>query len=73
MDAFVNSANLEVKISIDAPFVVIGEKINPTSRKKLAAAIAGRTRLVANVLVPSHTSLLPRSNVCLTEASLACG
>ena len=30
----------EVTIGIDRPFVMIGEKINPTGRKKLAAAMA---------------------------------
>jgi 5-methyltetrahydrofolate--homocysteine methyltransferase len=29
----------EVAVSFDAPFVIIGEKINPTGRKKLAAAL----------------------------------
>ena len=34
------SATKEVIIGIDRPFVMIGEKINPTGRKKLAAALA---------------------------------
>jgi 5-methyltetrahydrofolate--homocysteine methyltransferase len=33
----VSSANAEVVIGFDQPFVVIGERINPTGRKKLAA------------------------------------
>ena len=33
----VSSANSEVIIGFDQPFVVIGERINPTGRKKLAA------------------------------------
>jgi 5-methyltetrahydrofolate--homocysteine methyltransferase len=33
----VSSANSEVVIGFDQPFVVIGERINPTGRKKLAA------------------------------------
>jgi 5-methyltetrahydrofolate--homocysteine methyltransferase len=32
----------EVKIGIDRPFVIIGEKINPTGHKKLAAALTER-------------------------------
>ena len=32
----VSSANREVVIGFDQPFVVIGERINPTGRKKLA-------------------------------------
>lgn len=39
MNTIVKSETKEVKISIDSPFVVIGEKINPTGRKKLAAAL----------------------------------
>jgi len=39
MDTIIKSETQEVKISIDSPFVVIGEKINPTGRKKLAAAL----------------------------------
>jgi 5-methyltetrahydrofolate--homocysteine methyltransferase len=39
METILKSDKKEVKISIDAPFVIIGEKINPTGRKKLAAAL----------------------------------
>jgi len=39
MDTIIKSETKEVKINIDKPFVVIGEKINPTGRKKLAAAL----------------------------------
>ena len=39
MNTIVKSETKEVKISLDRPFVVIGEKINPTGRKKLAAAL----------------------------------
>ncbi len=39
METIIRSSNQEVIISIDKPFVVIGEKINPTGRKKLAAAL----------------------------------
>jgi len=35
-----SSPNKEVVIGFDRPFVVIGERINPTGRKKLAAEIA---------------------------------
>jgi 5-methyltetrahydrofolate--homocysteine methyltransferase len=38
----IKSAKQEVFISDESPFVVIGEKINPTGRKKLAAAIKER-------------------------------
>ena len=39
METIVRSESQEVTISIDKPFVIIGEKINPTGRKKLAAAL----------------------------------
>lgn len=39
METIIKSETKEVKISSDGPFVVIGEKINPTGRKKLAAAL----------------------------------
>ena len=39
MHTILRSATTEVKIKTDGPFVVIGEKINPTGRKKLAEAL----------------------------------
>jgi 5-methyltetrahydrofolate--homocysteine methyltransferase len=39
MHTILKSAGKEVTIGIDKPFVMIGEKINPTGNKKLAAAI----------------------------------
>lgn len=39
METRLNSGNTEVTISPGSPFVIIGEKINPTGRKKLSAAI----------------------------------
>ncbi len=39
MHTVLRSANKEVAIGIDKPFVMIGEKINPTGNKKLAAAL----------------------------------
>jgi len=39
MIATLKSEKKEVKIGIDRPFVIIGEKINPTGHKKLAAAL----------------------------------
>ncbi len=40
MHTILKSATKEIVIGIDRPFVMIGEKINPTGRKKLAAALA---------------------------------
>jgi 5-methyltetrahydrofolate--homocysteine methyltransferase len=39
MHTILKSATKEIKIGIDRPFVIIGEKINPTGHKKLAAAL----------------------------------
>jgi 5-methyltetrahydrofolate--homocysteine methyltransferase len=40
MHTLLKSATREVIIGLDRPFVIIGEKINPTGRKKLAAALS---------------------------------
>lgn len=42
MQTVLRSAAAEVKIKTDGPFVMIGEKINPTGRKKLAEALQQR-------------------------------
>jgi 5-methyltetrahydrofolate--homocysteine methyltransferase len=39
MQTILKSKTKQVKISTEGPFTVIGEKINPTGRKKLAAAL----------------------------------
>ena len=39
METIIKSEKKEVTISFDSPFTIIGEKINPTGRKKLAAAL----------------------------------
>ena len=39
MKTTIRSDRVEVTIADDAPFVIIGEKINPTGRKKLAEAL----------------------------------
>ena len=39
-DTVVSSATKEVVIGFERPFVVIGERINPTGRKALAAEMA---------------------------------
>ena len=36
METILKSEKQEIKISFDSPFTIIGEKINPTGRKKLA-------------------------------------
>jgi 5-methyltetrahydrofolate--homocysteine methyltransferase len=42
MKTVVRSGTKEVTIDTDGPFVIIGEKINPTGRKKLAAQLKER-------------------------------
>jgi len=42
MHTILNSKNKEVTIGIDKPFVMIGEKINPTGLKKLGQALVDR-------------------------------
>jgi len=39
-DTVVSSATKEVVIGFERPFVIIGERINPTGRKILAAEMA---------------------------------
>ena len=39
-ETVVSSATSEVAIGFDRPFVMIGERINPTGRKKLASEMA---------------------------------
>jgi len=40
METIITSPSREVRIGPDHPFVIIGERINPTGRKKLAAEMA---------------------------------
>jgi 5-methyltetrahydrofolate--homocysteine methyltransferase len=42
METILRSPTKEVKIRTDGPFTIIGEKINPTGRKKLAEALQQR-------------------------------
>ena len=42
-DTLVSSARKEVVIGFDRRFVMIGERINPTGRKLLAAEMASAT------------------------------
>ena len=42
-DTVISSATKEVVIGFDRPFVIIGERINPTGRKILAAEMAAGT------------------------------
>jgi 5-methyltetrahydrofolate--homocysteine methyltransferase len=57
METILKSDQKEVKISIDAPFVIIGEKINPTGRKKLAAALKEGSYEYVRQLATSQTEM----------------
>jgi 5-methyltetrahydrofolate--homocysteine methyltransferase len=50
------SATNEVIIGIDRPFIMIGEKINPTGRKKLAAALSEGNLDYARLLAESQVA-----------------
>ncbi len=56
MHTILRSATREVIIGIDRPFVMIGEKINPTGRKKLAAALSEGNLDVARQLAESQVA-----------------
>jgi 5-methyltetrahydrofolate--homocysteine methyltransferase len=51
-DTLISSANKEVRIGFDRPFVVIGERINPTGRKILAEEMKNGdfSRVISNAL-----------------------
>ena len=51
-DTIISSATKEVVIGFDRPFVIIGERINPTGRKILAAEMAAGdyTRVISDAL-----------------------
>ncbi len=52
METIVKSASVEVKISSELPFVIIGEKINPTGRKILAGKLnEGNYEYVRNLAI----------------------
>ena len=51
-DTIISSATREVVIGFDRPFVVIGERINPTGRRVLAEEMVGGNfdRVVSDAL-----------------------
>src|SRR5436309_14655817 len=60
METLLTSPSREVRIGPDFPFVIIGERINPTGRKLLAAEMATgnfdrvRTDAVAQTVAGAH-------------------
>ena len=63
----VSSASREVVIGFDRPFVMIGERINPTGRKLLAAEMAPR---VAERVIAAHRSVEPGHAIVLERLGL---
>src|SRR4026209_2528948 len=61
-DTVISSATKEVVIGFDRPFVIIGERINPTGRKLLAAEMAAGefTRARAGARAPAAGGARPR-------------
>jgi 5-methyltetrahydrofolate--homocysteine methyltransferase len=65
-DTVLSSATREVVIGAGRPFVIIGERINPTGRKKLAAEMAAGdfSTVMADTLaqVEARSPTSPRSS-----------
>src|SRR5881296_4221382 len=58
METRLSSRSREVVIAIDRPFVIIGERINPTGRKVLAAEMMDRVRADARAQVAAGAHML---------------
>ena len=60
-ETLLSSPTKEVVIGFDRPFVIIGERINPTGRKKLAEEMAAGNfdTVVADAIATASTSRLP--------------
>ncbi len=76
MDTVLSSRGREVVISIDRPFVIIGERINPTGRKVLAAEMKDgkmdrvRADAIAQVAAGAHMLDINAGIPALDEAAL---
>ena len=70
-DTVISSATKEVVIGFDRPFCVIGERINPTGRKLLAAEMAAGdfTRVTSDTLaqVAAGAARPPQSDSIRSE------
>ena len=60
-DTIISSATREVVIGFDRPFVMIGERINPTGRKLLAAEMKESVESDALVMPSSSGSAIAGS------------
>jgi len=76
MDTILSSRGREVIVSIDRPFVIIGERINPTGRKVLAAEMKEgkmdrvRADAIAQVKAGAHMLDINAGIPALDEAAL---
>ena len=76
MDTILSSRGREVVVSIDRPFVIIGERINPTGRKVLAAEMKEgrmdrvRADAIAQVAAGAHMLDINAGIPQLDEAAL---
>jgi 5-methyltetrahydrofolate--homocysteine methyltransferase len=76
VDTVISSHGREVVISIDRPFVIIGERINPTGRKVLAAEMKDgkmdrvRADAIAQVAAGAHMLDINAGIPALDEAAL---
>ncbi len=76
METVLSSRGREVVVSIDRPFVIIGERINPTGRKVLAAEMKDgkmdrvRSDAIAQVAAGAHMLDINAGIPALDEAAL---
>jgi len=69
MQTILKSAAAEIRIDTDGPVIMIGEKINPTGRKKLAQALKDRDFDYVRKLCNSRCGKAGRYNTGLRYAS----
>jgi 5-methyltetrahydrofolate--homocysteine methyltransferase len=76
LDTVLSSRSREVVVSIDRPFVIVGERINPTGRKVLAAEMKNgkmdrvRADAIAQVAAGAHMLDINAGIPALDEAAL---
>lgn len=68
-DTVVRSANKEVVIGFDRPFVVIGERINPTGRRLLAEEMKNGD--YSRVIVDAHAQIAAGAQILDVNAGIA--
>ena len=68
METIVSSRSKEVRIGHDLPFVIIGERINPTGRKKLAAEMAAGD--FSRVIADAHAQVAAGAHMLDVNAGI---